>query len=48
VPQKAPDSISEHAFLNIFLEGIPPDPPRRLMLGISECAAHTAGEPTYI
>jgi len=30
-----------------FLRSIPPGPPRRLMLCISECALHTAGEPTY-
>jgi len=34
-------------FSKIFWRGMPPDPPRRLMLRISECASHTAGEPTY-
>jgi len=32
VPQKAPDSISEHAFFKHFLGGMPLDPLRRFML----------------
>ena len=44
MPQKALESISEHAFL---LFSKTPEPPRRLLFHISECTLHTAGESTY-
>ena len=37
------ESISVYQIFKIFLGGMPPDPPSKLVLRTSECTSHTLG-----